>query len=206
MDSIAHTAAELLYKGPSPALTLEELQKRLEAETPSLVPGPDQLLRALQAEPERIRVLLRPQRPWPIQVGPRAWVVPAAPALADGRPIRSIDHRLRKSIIALGADMEPGSMRSWARWNLFMTEERRVQEVLLRSRLRPEDADASPRGTTPGQPATPRNHLSTIAPPGPRWPNGTRRPLRPARSLRAPAGARRLGSATRPDEPPVGTR
>ena len=134
VDSLAHTAAALLDKEPAPALTLDELRERLEAEDPCRVPGRDHLLRTLQAHPDRLRILLRPQRGWLVEIGPVAWVLTTRHGRAEARSIRSIYERLRSTVIALGQEVEPGSMRSWAGWNRLVEEEGQLRDALLRAR------------------------------------------------------------------------
>ncbi len=130
VDSLAHTAAAVLDRDASPALTLDELHHKLEAEIPHRVPGREHLVRTLQAHPDILRILFRPDWGWPVKIGPEAWVLNERPGAAEEHAIRSIGQRLRRSVIALGQEVEPGSMLSWARWNRLIAEERHARESL----------------------------------------------------------------------------
>ena len=135
MQPLGEMIVELLDRDPAPALTIDELRDKLEEETRQPVPEADALVRAIRADPGRIRVVARPDWGWPVEVGPSAWVLAADPTTGGFR-LGSLSERLRSSVVALGCAVEPGSMSSWLHWNCIAIEERLLREILRQAEAR----------------------------------------------------------------------
>ena len=150
MDSLADTAAQVLGQSPDPALTVDELLDRMRSGLPDRRPGREELIRALGTDPNRFRVLLRPARSWPVEIGPDAWLVATGARRAQGRPGRSVLGRLRAAVVTLGQEVEPGSMQSWARWHGLVDSERRARAALQGAERRDENATSDSAITESG--------------------------------------------------------
>lgn len=147
MDPLGQVANAILQRCPAPALALDELHDALRQEARELVPPRDHVLHALEGQPG-IRILRRPPCRGEMEIGPAAWVLATESDRRPERPIRSLPERLRQSLIALGAVVEPESMREWVRWNRMLMEEGRIRDALRRSRERARPA-APPQPVPP---------------------------------------------------------
>ncbi len=177
MDPLPRAAVALLSRHPSPALSMEDLQELLKWEDPFASPGDDEVLRRLDLHGRGLRVLVRPKRRWMGPVGPAAWILAETSdreARIRARPALGL---LRSSVLSLGALVEPGSGRRWARWTRLLREEARLRTSLERP-LRSRD----------GAPANgPERRPSTTPPPDPPRP-GRARAHRPPPRAHPPRG------------------
>lgn len=128
-DPLTESAAVLMKRDPRAALTLDELHDRLGSES-RLLPGRVRLLERLRAHPRVFRVLTRPERGWPVEMGPKVWVVCLAGGTGLPTSMTPLHERLKWSLIALSANVEPGSMSSWAWWSRILAEERQTLVAL----------------------------------------------------------------------------
>lgn len=127
METLADRAARCLADHPAPALTVEELGARVRAEGAAVTP--EVLLRTLESNPERFRVVDPCRGPWrrvwPATRASRADRVGAeggAPhsrwVVATGAPCPERDPRarLRASVAHLGRTVDERSPTDLLRW------------------------------------------------------------------------------------------
>jgi hypothetical protein len=186
MLPLADSAAAVVNRIGRPVVSLPELTRLMRESGLSVSEAV--LLRSLRAEPDRFRVI----EPWRVLhgcawAGPpwseSTWVVPAwraAPRDGPASRTRALE-RLHTTLVALGWELDPGSLTDVARWFGMVVEAERFRERL------PEafQVGLAPvtRGDEAARSATPR--------PRPQPPAGAPRSLRPAPVRPAPARERR---------------
>lgn len=164
METLADRAARALARHPAPALPLDELLRQVRSGGAAV--GPDVLLRALAARPDRFR-LLDPWRgawrsaersargrrdPHPSAATP--WVV----GLGASGGERGAGARLRASLSHLGRTVDERSVTDLMRWVGLVREGERLG-------LRIGAGDGSGEGAVPPQPAAARtNHPDRHSP------------------------------------------
>jgi len=140
MEPFVDHAAQVLARSPAPALPVDELLRVLLADAPGSIVREDVLIHALQASPDRFRLVRAepgrqslkgvlaesssptqgpslPSGPWVIGLGPEH--------TADrGRLLA----RLRASLVYLGRRLDEGSASALVRWLGLLAECRRVGE------------------------------------------------------------------------------
>lgn len=127
MDPLSRTAVEVLERHPAPALPMEELHRLVARERPHAVPGTRVLLRSLRRLDRRVRTLEADEHRLGA-LGCHRWVLVRAGDSAA--PPRTLTTRMRESLQALGAALEPGSNLALARWARLLAEEEKVRRVI----------------------------------------------------------------------------
>lgn len=132
MNPIAHHAESVLHTTPHPALRLCELLDALvERAGRSLTL--DRLREALEAHPDRFRILETWQGPWQVneRPGSYAWVVAIeSPDVPPDEPPAAL--RLRESVRWVALGMDPRSRMEVSRWYAIAVAEREARRALVR--------------------------------------------------------------------------
>lgn len=152
MDTVAERAHRVLARQPTPALSVRELHRLMSGELGGPSPPRELFLHQLRRRPDLFRVL-RPWRgPWSglvapesgrpgappvvtdLQVDSGAWVVPTGGSgPPEGEP-DSATRTLRATLLAVGRDVDEGSLLALTRWMGMVREGRRVRRWISRRR------------------------------------------------------------------------
>jgi hypothetical protein len=145
MDAIARAAEDALLAHPHPALRLGELRRMLAGPVDRQLTC-ERLRTALEAYPDRFRIIEPWHRRWPTitRDSPRAaedaWVVSTVERSTDA-PAPGPCARLRESVRWLGRSLDGRSCLEVARWYAIIRSEREAREAIVR--LDPIDRSAA---------------------------------------------------------------
>jgi hypothetical protein len=156
MENLADQAERALARHPAPALTLSELVRLIRG-AGTVVTEPV-LLRALEAESKRFRIVDPWEGPWASFLAAADWmkegrsrdvlVIGRSVSAREGSPMPSspVLQRLRDTVVHLGLSLDVDSASAVARWILVVAEHARVRANLAAVRPlagQPTPADAA---------------------------------------------------------------
>jgi len=152
VDPIHVQTVDLLRAHPAPALALDVIEDSLESTHSGPSAGTRNFIARLKdgtGNSEGLCVIRLPGRGWLKDLGPEAWILATGSRRAGVTGARSPagESRLRRTLRILGQTIEPGSVRSWARWTRMLEEEARIRPLMSRRTSR-RDPDR-------GEPETP---------------------------------------------------
>jgi hypothetical protein len=152
VDPIRIQTVDLLRAHPAPALALDVIEDSLASTPAGPSAGTGNFIARLKdgtGEAEDLCVIRRPRRRWLKDLGPEAWILAPGSRRAGASAARSPagESRLRRTLRILGETIEPGSVRSWARWTRMLEEEARIRPLM--------NGRTSRRDPHRGEPETP---------------------------------------------------
>jgi hypothetical protein len=137
VDPLTQATIAILERNSALALSLEEVRDLLQRDRPGPEIPTERLMAELSGSKDAVHLVPHPKRRWAHAIGPRAWIlVPRGFREPGGRA--GILNQLRSSLAALGATVEPGSTRAWARWTRMLEEERHLRRALRKRGKTPE--------------------------------------------------------------------
>jgi len=138
MEPFIDHAAQVLARSPAPALPVDELLRVLLADAPGSIVREEVLIHALQAQPDRFRLVRAIHSGQSLQgvLGESATLTAGArlsrgPWVIGLGPEQTADRgrllaRLRASLVYLGRRLDEGSASAMVRWLALLAECRRV--------------------------------------------------------------------------------
>lgn len=142
MDALVRSAESVLRSHAAPALRLGELLRHVRVDTGLRTLAPDRLRAALEARPDRFRVLDPWRGPWRFvrrasagAPGGEPWVVVVGDPGDQGAARAATptpDRRLRATVRWLGLSVDADSGRAISRWHGIAVAESSARDVLTR--------------------------------------------------------------------------